>query len=316
MNINKPNTFKEAEVISDNKIINLVLGFLGVFLISCFFESIIQFIAVFISLINKTSINEILTIFEDSNALSELIYGNNALLLIMLFSTICSIIVPILYCVKIEKRPISSMGIIKNNAFKTYFIGLIVGFLMISSVVLLEILTGNLEFNGLNNITLYLIVMIVLLFIGFAVQSASEEVMMRGYFLTSMGAKNKVCTAIFLSAVIFSLIHIGNDGFSIIPFINITLIGIFFALYYICFDNIWGVSAVHGMWNFAQGNIYGISVSGITMKNSIFKTTQVGNELFNGGSFGAEGGIITTAIIVISLIILLCYMKKKGKILD
>ncbi len=34
------------------------------------------------------------------------------------------------------------------------------------------------------------------------------------------------------------------------------------ALYMLKTDNIWGVASLHGAWNFAQGNLVGVAVSG------------------------------------------------------
>ncbi len=34
------------------------------------------------------------------------------------------------------------------------------------------------------------------------------------------------------------------------------------ALYLLKTDTVWGVAGIHGAWNFAQGNLFGILVSG------------------------------------------------------
>ena len=54
-------------------------------------------------------------------------------------------------------------------------------------------------------------------------------------------------------------------------------------------DSIWGISAIHTTWNFAQGNIFGIKVSGINAQVSLFsfKSSEAG-KIINGGSFGLE----------------------------
>lgn len=315
MKLQKSSVFEKAEVINNGNYFTQLLEFVGIFICANVLESIVLQIAVFISLYNKISIEEIEQLLNNSTELTNYIYGNDVLILVSLFSTISSIIVSIIYCTKHEKRTIESMGIKKQTIFKNYLIGLIVGFIMITLVVILEIITGSLKFNGLNSINITILFMLIMFLIGFLIQSASEEIMTRGYLLTSLGAKHKISMAILSSSLVFGLMHILNAGFSIIPLLNITLIGIFFSLYYICFDNIWGVCAMHGIWNFSQGNIYGISVSGIDISNSIFSTTQVvGKEIINGGSFGAEGGLITTFVILLSISILLFYMYKNNKI--
>ena len=97
--------------------------------------------------------------------------------------------------------------------------------------------------------------------------------------------------------------------------VNLFLVAVFFALYMICFDNIWGACAIHSVWNYAQGNIYGIKVSGIEVHAaSVFSVTSPQeSSLINGGAFGAEGGLGTTVVLLVSLALLIVYMIKTGK---
>lgn len=211
-------------------------------------------------------------------------------LLLTLFVTIFGIMTPIIYCKCIEKRPLTSMGFKKKNAVRDYLIGLVLGFAMFSAVILINVITGAMTVEGLNNsFSTMNIVFIVLFFIGFVIQGASEEIMVRGYFMTSLGAKHNMWLALLISSGMFGL-------------------------YIICFDNIWGACALHTMWNFVQGNFYGVQVSGLTMSDSVL-TTTINEEmkLINGGSFGAEGGIATTIVQLLCIGGLLLYMKFTGK---
>ena len=71
------------------------------------------------------------------------------------------------------------------------------------------------------------------------------------------------------------------------------------------------------MWNFVQGNFYGIPVSGLEMSDSVFTTTiNEELELINGGTFGAEGGLATTIVMLLCIGGLLLYMKKTGKFVE
>ena len=66
------------------------------------------------------------------------------------------------------------------------------------------------------------------------------------------------------------------------------------------------------MWNYVQGNLYGVKVSGITLEDTIFSSEAVrGKELVNGGDFGLEGGIGVTIVYSAMIIVLLILMKKK-----
>ena len=100
--------------------------------------------------------------------------------------------------------------------------------------------------------------------------------------------------------------HISNDGMATIAFLNMVVFGMFASLLvYRCDGSIWCVGALHGVWNFAQGNLFGISVSGNSLMSSIFSSTLTqGRELTNGGTFGLEGGIAVTLVLVLATAIL------------
>ncbi|HZK27488.1 MAG TPA: hypothetical protein VFD00_08125 [Thermoclostridium sp.] len=60
------------------------------------------------------------------------------------------------------------------------------------------------------------------------------------------------------------------------------------------------------MWNFAQGNIFGISVSGMDMMASVFSFAPTNEgELINGGTFGLEGGLAVTIVLILATIAVL-----------
>ncbi|MEG0308757.1 MAG: CPBP family intramembrane glutamic endopeptidase [Clostridium sp.] len=236
--------------------------------------------------------------------------NNDILNLINLFGTAALIVLCILYCKFIEKRSLRSMGLIKNGAIKEYGVGLLVGFVMFSAVVLILLLSGELSFV---KVTLSSLPIIIIYFFGFMVQGASEEFLCRGFLLNSIAAKNGIILAIILNSSLFGLLHIFNAGFSIVPLINIILVGIFFSVYAYSTDNIIGVCAIHSMWNFAQGNLYGISVSGIKIDSSIFKIDSFSSSLLSGGTFGAEGGLACTIVLVISILLVIFIPKASKK---
>lgn len=316
--LKKPEMFIEAECGRGKKLIIQILIFIAVFMVSSMLQSILPSIYLIIELVKSLAGYEGTM---DEVAIEELmgtlmaVQSDRAYLLITLFVTVFGIAVPVIFCRFIEKRPLTSMGFKKKHAVKDYLIGLLIGFAMFSAVILINILTKSMTFEGLNkNLTGAGIAFVLVFFVGFVIQGASEEIIVRGYFMTSMGAKHNIWLALMISSVVFALLHVGNPGFTFIAFVNIVLIGVLFGLYIICFDNIWGACALHSMWNFVQGNFYGVPVSGMNMSDSIFVTSV--NEdmmLINGGSFGAEGGLATTIIQLLCIGGLLLYMKKTGR---
>ena len=164
-----------------------------------------------------------------------------------------------------------------------------------SSTILMTKLTGTGTVKLCENVNYKLIVLYLL---GFCVQGMSEEFIFRGFFMNTLGGRHHPFVAIGVSAVAFSLAHVLNPGFGVLVFINLTMFGVFAGLYMIAFDDIWGVCAIHSVWNFLQGSFYGISVSGSGETESIFRTTANStSKLLTGGAFGIEGSIFTTVVL-------------------
>lgn len=320
--IRRPEMFKQAECGRGSKLIIQILIFIAVFMVSSMLQSIIPSILMTVDMIKEISKLDMVSLDETSfQAIMDAVMSvqsERPYMLVTLFVTIFGIITAIVYCKCIEKRPLTSMGFKKKNAVRDYIIGLFVGFAMFSAVILINVLTGSMTIEGISeNLGSKTIIFIIIFFVGFVIQGASEEIMVRGYFMTSLGAKHNMWIAVLVSSAAFGILHIGNPGFTFLGFVNIVLVGVLFGLYVICFDNIWGACALHTMWNFVQGNFYGVRVSGLSMSDSVLVTNAVEeNALMNGGSFGAEGGLATTIVQLLCIGGLLLYMKLTGKFVD
>lgn len=217
----------------------------------------------------------------------------------------------IFYCKKFEKRPISSLGIRKKHIFREYGLGALIGLVMLGLTYLISFLSGavsiKLNPNGISPL-------ILLFLLGFIIQGAGEEIMLRGYYMITVARDYKIATAIAVTSVLFGLLHGGNESVNTLSIINIVLFGIFLGVYVFKRGDIWGVCAIHAMWNFAQGCIFGVSVSGMDTKVSIFVTEIDKNKvLANGGSFGLEGSIATTIVVLIAIALVFLLKTKKGE---
>ncbi len=236
------------------------------------------------------------------------ILSSDAMLITQLFATAIMILIPVLFCKLIQKRRMRTLGYKKPGMWKEYGIGLLVGLGMMTAVVLIGMVTGSLELQ-LNSeaFTAGGIGMLILLFVGFLIQGMSEEVLCRGYFLVSIARKKgNVWLGIIVSSLAFGALHLGNSGIVPLAFVNLVLFGIFAGVYFVKRGNIWGIAAIHSIWNFAQGNIFGILVSGNDFGTTIFTSTINENmTLINGGDFGLEGGILTTIILVAGTAVML-----------
>jgi membrane protease YdiL (CAAX protease family) len=240
---------------------------------------------------------------ENIMEISEALMSSPAMVILTLFATLGAIIAVFLYCRLIEKRRLSTLGFTRGHAVREYLVGALIGCLLFSLAILICLLTNTLTFEGL---TLGSLGILVLFFFGFLIQGLSEEVMCRGYFMVSLARKQSLAVAVLVSSSAFGALHLFNTAVQPLAILNIILFGCLAGVYMLKRGNIWGVAAMHSLWNFVQGNIYGIHVSGMEEMPSLlsFSPTEAGT-LINGGAFGLEGGLAVTIVLVVALLIAL-----------
>ncbi len=201
-----------------------------------------------------------------------------------------------------------------NRIATHYGLGLLFGFLMMTATVGIMYFTGQLTFSGFNLNMSGIGVFIFNLLMWFP-QGASEEVMFRGFMIPAFSKRYKTAFGIIVSSLLFSAFHSLNAGFTPLASVNLVLIAVLFALIYLLTGDIWMTSAMHTAWNLSQGNIYGLQVSGNESSNSVVTALYDRNAtaLITGGNFGPEGGLATTAVTVLCLIIVTVLLIVKAK---
>ncbi len=300
----RPKMFDEASKShASKKLLSILLTFIVVFAVLYLLESIIPSMLTTKPMLEEMKKNGYLENkdkfnFTESMKLATKVSAVPKVMIPALLSTVIGTICAIFYCRCVEMRPVRSMGARKKGLIPHYLTGLFVGLFMMSAITLLSVAFGANSISVCSNVNYPLIALFLL---GFLVQGMSEEFIFRGYLMNSIGGGGyHTAIAVGISSVIFGLAHALNPGFGPLAFFNLVLFGVFAAIYMILFDNIWGVCAIHSVWNFAQGNIFGISVSGMHKTESILKTTPLSDKAFlTGGNFGIEGSICTTIVLLV-----------------
>lgn len=148
-------------------------------------------------------------------------------------------------------------------------------------------------------------------FVFFLLVAITEEFALRGGVLERMlqGGVNKFW-ALFLSATLFSLVHIANPNFDFLSFINILLAGILLGSSYIYTRNLCFPIALHWFWNWIQGPVLGYEVSGNKFCDGLLTLYLPETNLINGGAFGFEGSILCTVLMVAGTAVILKMFRK------
>ncbi|MFB5249336.1 CPBP family intramembrane metalloprotease [Bacillus mycoides] len=204
----------------------------------------------------------------------------------------------------VEKRSFSSIGFWKVQWMRKYLRGALIGFVFISIPVSVLVLTGIVKLQ-MQQITATAIFGIVGSLIAFLIQGATEEIVVRGWLFPVLSVRSRIWVGIIMTSFLFGFLHLLNPGITILSISNIILVGIFAAFYVLKDSSLWGICAWHSIWNWAQYNVYGFAVSGMTIYSTpLFKPVTNGSEVLHGGTFGIEGSIITTIMLAIASIVL------------
>lgn len=202
-----------------------------------------------------------------------------------------------------RKLPLSGLGLSLQGWGRSLVGGALFVVFLYAVGFGLSLLLGAVEVTGVLFSPLSLLLSLLLYFLV----AVTEEVIGRGFILGRMldGGVNKF-VALFVSAVLFSLMHLFNPGFAFVPFLNIMLAGCFLGASYIYTRNLCFPIALHWFWNWIQGPVLGYKVSGNEFSNENLLILHFPEEnLINGGTFGFEGSVLCSLLLVLGTILII-----------
>lgn len=150
--------------------------------------------------------------------------------------------------------------------------------------------------------------------------AAAEELFFRAYPLINLseGFYNQkiprnlaLWLAAILTSLVFGLAHLGNPHASWIAAGNIFFAGMMLSLGLIYEGEMALPIGLHFSWNFFQGVIFGFPISGTLAPANLIRIQQSGPQLFTGGNFGPEAGLIGLAATLLGSLFLIWYYSRK-----
>lgn len=141
-----------------------------------------------------------------------------------------------------------------------------------------------------------------------------EEIVLRGIFFRLIERLLGSWIALALSALLFGAAHLGNPNATWFAGLAIALeAGVMLAALYMVTRRLWAAIGLHAAWNFAQGAIYGIAVSGFPA-TGLLRPETIGSDLLTGGHFGAEASLPSIAVDTAFGVALLVVAVRRGRI--
>ncbi len=196
-----------------------------------------------------------------------------------------------LYVRRIEKR--QPLELATQGMARGLGAGLLLGAALVTLTFAVLAALGAYRFDGINPFTVMLLVPLAeLVLVGLA-----EEMVFRGVIFgvteRSLGSK----AAIAISALVFSLAHLPNDGVSPLAIAVIVAVGVMQAAIYLATRSLWVCIGVHIAWNYCVGQVFSSSVSGHAATDGLLRGKLVGDTLLTGGAFGVEGSLVALVLL-------------------
>ena len=126
--------------------------------------------------------------------------------------------------------------------------------------------------------------------------AVTEEIVFRGVFFRLSEASLGTPLALALSAAVFGLIHFLNGHATLQGALSIIFeAGILLAAAFLLTRRLWFPMGIHFAWNFTQGALFGVAVSGGATAG-LFRGELSGPAWLSGGAFGAEGSLVAVVL--------------------
>jgi len=213
---------------------------------------------------------------------------------------------------------IAKLGDPKRNDFKDpkwaphLLWGLVGGTFIFSVAVAIAGALGIYKIVGFGTFN-GLLAAIIVPTIGAAV---TEEMLFRGILFRWIEQFGGSWLALLVTSALFGAAHLQNPNASWIAAVGIALeAGVMLGAAYMLTRSLWLPMGIHAAWNFTQGEVYDIPVSG-TKVEGMLDARLAGDPLLTGFGFGLEASIIAIVVATAFGIWLLARAIRRGELVQ
>ncbi|HSK87306.1 MAG TPA: CPBP family intramembrane glutamic endopeptidase [Anaerolineales bacterium] len=213
----------------------------------------------------------------------------------------------------VDKRTFTSMGFTLNRkAGLDLLMGIVITFVLMGFIYLIELSMGWLKFETFAwqaeepSVVIY---QTLRYFVVYVLVGWNEELIYRGYVLQSLASGLNLTWGVIISSLYFGVEHLSNPNSNWLAVGGILFIGLLFAYGYIRTSQLWLPIGMHIGWNFFESTVFGFPVSGYD-RPGLFRITVSGPEMWTGGAFGPEAGLIILPICLLGALLINLYTKR------
>jgi len=179
-----------------------------------------------------------------------------------------------------------------SRALVNLGLGLLLGFLLMAAAVGAAAVAHvyNLRGEGDDSQLLHALITAAIM------PAFMEELLFRGILFRWIEEFAGSWAALLITSALFGLIHIFNPGATWFSSFAIALeAGLMLGGAYMLTRSLWLPIGIHAAWNFAQGEVFGVPVSGIAV-HGLLKARLSGPPLLSGAGFGLEATIFALVL--------------------
>ena len=231
------------------------------------------------------------------------------LVIVDLFATAIVAGAAIFYCLKMEKRPFKSLGLRGGkSAIGESFMGLGIGLLIVLMTAGFAFATTSVSFTLNSPLTGALLLLIP----ACLVNALGEEILWRGYFMTSIARDTTPLKSIFIMSIVYTVFNI--IYLNPILIINAFLFSFLMGLYVFKRGSIWGATLLNFVWTYASTVIFGSFLPNVGVTPSLLAPVFLRADFVSGGELGFFAGLSFTLMLLVSITVLLLTKTKKTEI--
>jgi uncharacterized protein len=208
----------------------------------------------------------------------------------------------------IERRPVTELS--RSGAAQELGLGLALGALLFSVTVGILAALGAYQVTGSNGWQNMLAILPSCILAG-----VLEEVLIRGILFRILERWLGSWIALSMSAVIFGMLHLFNPGATFFSSIAISVeAGVMLAAAFMLTRRLWLCIGIHIAWNFTQGGIFSVAVSGGQSKG-LLQSRMIGPDWLTGGTFGAEASVVALVVCAAAGVLLIVAAVKRRNVI-
>jgi len=215
----------------------------------------------------------------------------------------------------LDKRSFESLGLkLDGRTLIDILAGIGITFLQMGFIYALMLGLGWLTFEGFAwefDPVNVVITNVITFFIMFIFVGWNEELLSRGYHLQTIASGTSLFWGVVISSAVFGLLHLGNPNATWVSAAGIFFAGVFLAYGYIRTKQLWLPIGLHIGWNFFEGVGFGFPVSGLDIY-ALTRITVHGPELWTGGAFGPEAGLIVLPSLALGAFLIYLYTMQRA----